>query len=96
MRVYNFCKKNTINTAIKNTKIKRRKLHCPRIKKKAKSSENKKTSIKKLKKIQKIHCPSTFNFLRLEEILIKGAGAGAGTGAGWSIPATQVPMSAPF
>ena len=47
-------KKNTKNTAIQNTKMNRRKLHCPRItKKKQKECENKKTSLKKPKKIQK-------------------------------------------
>ena len=48
----------------------------------------------KPKKIQKTVLSSTFNFIRQEEILIIVVGAGAG--AGWSIPATQVPISALF
>ena len=79
----------------KNTKMNRRKLQCATIIKKSKKyarAEDKKTSLKKPKKIQKTVLSSTFNFIRQEEILIIVVGAGAG----WSIPATQVPISALF
>ena len=63
----------------------RRKLQCATIIKKSKKyarAENKKTSLKKPKKIQKTVLSSTFNFIRQEEILIIVVGASAGTGTG--------------